>query len=94
MTALSNGLAEVGRYDEELTVLEAKYAYLKRNGGRISHIDVTMTNLAVCYSKLGRREEAKPHPQPTAARGCTRGLPPRDLRQQTSRRLSGAMGRT
>jgi tetratricopeptide (TPR) repeat protein len=58
MTALSNGLAEVGRYDEELTVLEAKYAYLKRNGGRISHIDVTMTNLAVCYSKLGRREEA------------------------------------
>ena len=58
MTALSNGLAEVGCYDEELGVLEARLSYLKRNGGLINHIDVTLTNMAVCYSNLGRREES------------------------------------
>ncbi len=58
MTTLSNGLGEAGRYDEELGILEARLAFLRRFGCSLNYIDVTKANMAVCYSNLRRHEEA------------------------------------
>ena len=58
ISALGNGLNEVNLYEDLLTVDEARFAMLKRNGASEYSRLVVQSNLATTYEKVGRDEEA------------------------------------
>ena len=58
MNVLGNGLYEVQRYEEELSIIEAGLACDMRLGVPEEKILVTKANLAMCYKSLQRYGEA------------------------------------
>ena len=56
MTQLGNGFDAVGKWEEELPILQAQMDFLKRNGFTYATLGV-MNNLAGCYFNLGRLQE-------------------------------------
>ena len=58
MTPLGRGLYDADHYEDSLSVLEAKLSLARRLGGSDTLILVTKSNMARCYNKLGRHEEA------------------------------------
>merc|ERR1719362_2512869 len=62
MTQLANGLSDVGKHAESLSVDEAKLSILRRHGATKYDDDMLTAqgNIACTYELLGRREEALP----------------------------------
>jgi tetratricopeptide (TPR) repeat protein len=58
MTQLGNGLSDVGRYEEALSVQEAQLSTMRRLGASEEEMLAVQTNLAMTYGQLGRDEEA------------------------------------
>jgi tetratricopeptide (TPR) repeat protein len=58
MSLLASGLGQVGRQRERLTVLEVQMDMVRRLGASDAMISEITTNLANCYSQLGRHVEA------------------------------------
>ena len=58
MSLLASGLGQVGRQRERLNVLEVQMEMVRRLGASDAMISEITTNLANCYSQLGRHAEA------------------------------------
>ena len=60
MNQLGDGLDDVGHDEDSLTVREAQLSMMRRLGAPAHQVLITQGNLAQCYSRLGRKEEALP----------------------------------
>ena len=58
MSLLASGLGQVGRQRERLNVHEVQMEMVRRLGASDAMISEITTNLANCYSQLGRHAEA------------------------------------
>ena len=60
MNSLGDGLTDAEHYEDSVTVREAQVSMLRRVGAPADQMLVAQGNLAQCYSRLGRKEEALP----------------------------------
>mmetsp|Transcript_16704 Transcript_16704/g.47697 ORF Transcript_16704/g.47697 Transcript_16704/m.47697 type:complete len:275 (+) Transcript_16704:1179-2003(+) len=79
MNLLGAGLSEAYHFEDALTVLEAELAMKRRLGSSEQNILVAQTNIALCYYKLGRHQEALDLRREIYARGLALGVPSKDL---------------
>ena len=60
MNSLGDGLTDAEHLEDSVTVREAQVSMLRRVGAPADQMLVAQGNLAQCYSRLGRKEEALP----------------------------------
>ena len=81
MTTLGNGLLLADHHEDALPVYEAELSMWRRFGFGVDEkaLLITKTNIALCYYRLGRHEEALNLRRQVYARGVALGISNKDL---------------